>query len=407
MTREEALEFFGNVDTTNREAIEKRYKELIQENDQWINKYAQDDNQRAIYRARRKSITDAYNLLSNKYTTMVADSKVENPDSTAGKLPEVKKEPPPKPQPPAANMLKKPVSWLIIIAVLAIVAYMFFLIGENKQLNKFIELQQKVEQPNIKTDDSKPKATEQPQRLATFANYTETAAGLNLEMVAVEGGTFAMGCTSEQGSNCEDDEMPTHWVMVSDFYIGKFEVTQKQWRAVMGSDPLELLFKGCDDCPVENVSWNDIQEFIKKLNQKTRKKYRLPTEAEWEFAARGGTQSKGFKYAGSNNIGEVAWYDKNSGSKTNPVGRKKANELGICDMSGNVWEWCSDWHGSDYYKSSPQNNPQGTSSGTLRVMRGGSWFNSTPECRAAYRGGGTPDDRYDGDGFRLVYSIEK
>lgn len=223
-----------------------------------------------------------------------------------------------------------------------------------------------------------------------------------IEMVYVKGGTFTMGCTSEQGSDCEDDEKPAHQVTLSDFYICKYEVTQKQWRAVMGTDPPELRFKGCDDCPVERVSWNDIQDFIKKLNQKTGKKYRLPTEAEWEYAARGGSQSKGYKYAGSNNIGEVAWYDVNSSNKTHAVGGKKPNELGIYDMSGNVWEWCNDWYGN--YSAGSQRNPQGPSSGTGRVLRGGSWYSNAWYCRVSDRYDGNPDGRHGNYGFRLAVS---
>ncbi len=246
-----------------------------------------------------------------------------------------------------------------------------------------------------------------------------------IEMVFVKGGTFTMGCTSEQ-SDCDSDEKPPHKVTVSDFYIGKYEVTQKQWSEIMGasaslSSPSH--FKNCDDCPVENVSWNDVQEFIKKLNEKTGLHYRLPTEAEWEYAARGGVETHGHaslhQYAGSNNIDNVAWYWKNSGDnqlyggwylnriknnncKIHPVGQKQPNELGIYDMSGNVWEWCSDWYGKDYYKNSPDNNPQGSSSGTSRVARGGSWYGNARVCRMADRSNGNPSFRYYYIGFRLV-----
>ncbi|MBE0637832.1 MAG: formylglycine-generating enzyme family protein [Bacteroidales bacterium] len=254
-----------------------------------------------------------------------------------------------------------------------------------------------------------------------FEVRAKKADSFGIEMVFVKGGTFTMGCTSEQ-SDCGSDEKPTHQVTVSDFYMGKYEVTQKQWREIMGastslSNPSR--FSGCDDCPVESVSWNDIQEFIKKLNQKTGKKYRLPTEAEWEYAARGGSAGSPTRYSGSNNIDEVAWYWENSGDKrlsgswdsdkisknnckTHPVGRKKPNELGLYDMSGNVWEWCSDWYGSDYYKNSPQNNPQGPASGSYRVLHGGSWNISAQYCRVAYRFSYEPDPRLSNNGFRLA-----
>jgi formylglycine-generating enzyme required for sulfatase activity len=216
-------------------------------------------------------------------------------------------------------------------------------------------------------------------------------------MVFVEGGTFNMGCTSEQGSDCYDNEKPAHRVTVSDFYICKYEVTQAQWESVMGSNPSN--FKG-DNLPVETVSWDDIQEFIKKLNAQTGKNYRLPTEAEWEYAARGGTKSKGYKYSGSNNLAEVAWFGGNSGS--HPVGTKQPNELGIYDMSGNVWEWCSDWDGT--YSASAQQNPIGASSGSARVSRGGSWSSRAQGCRVAARGGISSGDRYGILGFRLACS---
>jgi len=226
-----------------------------------------------------------------------------------------------------------------------------------------------------------------------------------IEMVFVKGGTFTMGCTGEQ-SDCGDDEKPTHQVTVSDFYMGKYEVTQKQWKDIMGNNP--SYFKDCDNCPVEQVSWNDVQEFIQKLNQKTGKKYRLPAEAEWEYAARGGASTgsaSATKYAGSNKLDEVGWYTSNSSSKTHPVGQKKANELGIYDMTGNVWEWCSDWYGSDYYKNSPVKDPRGPSSGSRRVLRGGGWSNGPQDCRVAIRHYNRPDLRYYHYGFRLSLSL--
>jgi formylglycine-generating enzyme required for sulfatase activity len=219
------------------------------------------------------------------------------------------------------------------------------------------------------------------------------------QMVFVKGGTFTMGCTAEQGGDCGGDERPAHRVAVGDFYLGKYEVTQAQWRAVMGSNP--SFFKGCDRCPVENVSWDDAQEFIRRLNQLTGKRYRLPTEAEWEYAARGGELSRGYKYAGSDDPDAVAWYDGNSGGKTHPVGGKTPNELGLYDMTGNVWEWCQDWYGSDYYSGSPSANPQGPASGSFRVYRGGSWYFIAKNCRVADRFYYSPDYRSSNLGFRL------
>ena len=216
------------------------------------------------------------------------------------------------------------------------------------------------------------------------------------EMVFVEGGTFTMGATAEQESDAYDFESPTHSVTLSSYYIGKYEVTQAQWRAVMGSNP--SLFAG-DNLPVEQVSWNDIQEFITKLNQQTGKTFRLPTEAEWEYAARGGNKSKGYKYSGSNTVDDVAWYNNNSSNTTHPVGQKAPNELGIYDMSGNVWEWCQDWYGS--YSSDSQTNPTGPNSGSGRVLRGSSLLGDVVSCRISYRIFIDPDSRYI-YGFRLV-----
>lgn len=216
-------------------------------------------------------------------------------------------------------------------------------------------------------------------------------------MIYVQGGTFTMGCTSEQGGDCDGDEKPIHSVMLSDFLIGETEVTQALWKAVMGSNP--SYFKG-DNLPVERVSWNDCQEFIRKLNQLTGRMLRLPTEAEWEYAARGGKHSCGYKYAGSNSVGEVGLYDSNSDNKTHPVKTKKANELGLYDMSGNVWEWCSDWYGN--YSSSAQSDPKGPFSGSSRVLRGGGWGSGAGYCRVSNRYGIDPDYRGSDFGFRLT-----
>ena len=236
-------------------------------------------------------------------------------------------------------------------------------------------------------------------KLTFFGNQTFTVNGVSFTMIAVEGGTFQMGATSEQGSDAESDEKPVHSVTLSDYYIGETEVTQELWTAVMGNNPSN--FKG-NKKPVEKVSWDDCQEFVKKLNQLTGKNFRLPTEAEWEYAARGGNKSKGYKYSGSNTIDDVAWYTSNSGSKTHDVKTKQANELGIYDMSGNVYEWCQDWYGS--YSSSSQTNPTGSTSGSTRVVRGGSWYCSARSCRVSYRDNGNPGISYRILGLRLSLS---
>ena len=218
-------------------------------------------------------------------------------------------------------------------------------------------------------------------------------------MVRVEAGTFTMGATAEM-EDPYDDEKPTHQVtLTNDYYIGKYEVTQALWKAVMGKKPSK--FKG-DNLPVENVSWDDCKEFISQLNRITGKTFRLPTEAEWEYAARGGKKSRGYQYSGSNDISDVAWYDGNSGNKTHAVGSKQANELGIYDMSGNVWEWCQDWHGS--YSSSSQTNPTGVKSGSYRVIRGEGWFSGARICRSSYRDGRLPYASSRDQGLRLVLS---
>ena len=201
------------------------------------------------------------------------------------------------------------------------------------------------------------------------------------DMVFVESGTFTMGATSEQGEDASSDEKPVHKVTLSSFYIGKYEVTQELWHAVMGDNPSH--FQGNLNHPVERISRQDCLEFIKKLNKLTGKTFRLPTEAEWEFAARGGNQGHGYKYAGSNTPGNVAWYEDNSDDMTHPVGQKSSNELGLFDMSGNVSEWCQDWY--EGYTNSSQTNPTGPSSGSMPIMRGGGGDNRANSCRVSSR----------------------
>ena len=223
--------------------------------------------------------------------------------------------------------------------------------------------------------------------------------GISIDMVRVEAGTFTMGATPEM-EDPNSDEKPTHQVtLTNDYYIGKYEVTQALWKAVMENNPSG--FKG-DNLPVENVSWNDCQEFLSKLNSVTGKKFRLPTESEWEYAARGGKKGGGYQYSGSNKLSDVAWYYKNSKKKTHPVGLKQANELGIYDMSGNVCEWCQDWY--DKYSSSSQTNPIGTTSGSCRVFRGGCWDYGGRFCRSSLRCINTPGYSDYILGLRLVLS---
>lgn len=226
---------------------------------------------------------------------------------------------------------------------------------------------------------------------------TFTVKGVTFDMVYVEGGTFTMGATAEPDSEAYGDEKPAHQVTLSSYYIGKYEVTQELWQAVMGKNP--SVYKGDARRPVERVSWDGCQKFLRKLNDLTGKRFRLPTEAEWEYAARGGKWSRDYKYAGSNNLDAVAWYYGNSANTTHPVGQKSPNELGIYDMSGNVYEWCLDWYGS--YSSNSQTNPSGASSGSYRVGRGGGWSSAAGYCRVLNRSG-HPSFAYDYLGLRLA-----
>ncbi len=220
---------------------------------------------------------------------------------------------------------------------------------------------------------------------------------VSFRMVRVEGGTFTMGATSEQGSDAFDDEKPAHQVTLSSFWIGQCEVTQELWEAVMRDNPFGVNGKGL---PMVDVSWNDCQNFIKKLNQLTGKQFRLPTEAEWEYVARGGSKCIGYKYSGGNDLGAVSWYDKNSGDKRHEVGKKQPNELGLYDMSGNVLEWCSDRYGK--YGNSSQTNPTGPSFGSYHIIRGGSWDDDAGRCRVSIRYYYSPNYHSSRIGLRLA-----
>ena len=258
-------------------------------------------------------------------------------------------------------------------------------------------LKPKVENPNPKPS---PKTKTNPKHKSTpTVNRQAELNKLINNMVYVSGGTFTMGATSEQGSDAYVKEKPTHNVTLSSFYLCKYEVTQALWKAVMGNNP--SCSRG-NNLPVENVSWNDCQTFISRLNNLTGKNFRLPTEAEWEYAARGGNRSRGYKYSGSNVPSDVAWFSDSGGNKTHPVGTKSPNELGLYDMSGNVFEWCSDCYGT--YSSSAQTNPTGPSSGSYRVYRGGSCYFFAGFCRSSSRCFEAPiDHRYD-LGLRLALS---
>ncbi len=225
---------------------------------------------------------------------------------------------------------------------------------------------------------------------------------LKKSMVLVKGGCYQMGDTFGDG---KDNEKPVHEACVDDFYMGKYEVTQILWEAIMGDNP--STFKGCDQCPVEKISWNDAQEFINKLNQKTGEHYRLPTEAEWEYAARSGGKDE--KYAGTSDesgLGDYAWYKEDVDSRSHPVGQKKPNGLELYDMNGNVWEWVADWYGEGYYSGSPKNNPKGPDSGQSRMLRGGSWYGLPENTRATSRYWRGPALRNYNYGFRLAVSAK-
>lgn len=222
------------------------------------------------------------------------------------------------------------------------------------------------------------------------------------EVVFVQGGTFNMG------SNVQDDEKPVHSVTVNSFSIGKYPVTVGQYKKfceATGRPMPEAPSWGLNNShPVVNVNYNDAVSYCNWLGEEYGGDWRLPTEAEWEYAARGGNKTNGYTYSGGNDLESVGWFSDNAGGQTQRVGRKKANELGIYDMSGNVWEWCRDWYGKDYYSSSPKDNPKGPATASYRVLRGGGWINDATYCRVAFRNYGDPSLRNYGRGFRVVLS---
>ncbi len=279
---------------------------------------------------------------------------------------------------------KQSTKWPLIAAVAIILVGLVYVITPktDKTADGNATQQQLVQQPPVNDND-----------------IDFTVSGVTFKMKYVPGGTFQMGATSEQGSDAYDDER-VHTVTISnDYYIGETEVTQGLWKAVMGSNP--SYFDKGDNYPVESVSWDDCRDFINKLNQQTGQNFRLPTEAEWEYAARGGSKSRGYKYSGSNIIGDVAVYDENSREESHPVKSKIPNELGIYDMTGNVWEWCQDWFGD--YPSGSVTDPVGPSSPeSSRVLRGGSWNYGARYCRVSLRGRNTPSIRDNDNGLRLA-----
>jgi len=270
---------------------------------------------------------------------------------------------------------------------------------ERRKAKEAEEARKRAEAEQRRREEERRKALSIPIPVTStsLSNRSTSLSNLTLELVYVEGGTFQMGGTKH------DNEQPVHAVTVPEFRMGKYPITQAQYEAVMGTNP--SYFKG-KNRPVEQVSWHNAREFCQKLSELINQPVRLPSEAEWEYAARGGNRSKGYEYAGSNDLGEVAWYSSNSGSETHDVGDKKANELGICDMSGNVWEWCADeWHGN--YTNAPNDgsiwsNSDERNSEKKRLLRGGCWDHNSDYCRSQNRNRHAADNRSNYFGFRVV-----
>jgi len=253
-------------------------------------------------------------------------------------------------------------------------------------------------------DEARRRQIEASERLGLPVEKTvDLGDGVVLELVLIPAGSFKMGSPANEKERRRDEEL--HRVRITKpFYMGKYEVTQEVWQKVMGTNPSE--FKGAKN-PVENVSWNDCQEFLKKLNAlgKERGQFRLPTEAEWECACRAGTKTRFCSGDADGALADYAWFGANSGGTTHPVGTKKPNAWGLHDLHGNVWEWCRDWYGDDYYTRWPKDDPTGPAAGSIRVLRGGSWYDLPAGCRSAYRGGDNPVYHYENDGLRVLVVV--
>ncbi len=268
---------------------------------------------------------------------------------------------------------------------------------ENEELQ---ELKDQIQQIRLRLEELETTGVSESSPVAS----KQQKEGIEPRMIDIQGGNFLMG-----SDEMDEEERPIHRVSISSFKMGKFPVTQSGWEAIMGHNPSEFRDP---NSPVENVSWEDCQRFIEALNTKTQKSYRLPTEAEWEFAARGGIRSKAYPYAGSKDLDQVAWYKKNAGNGTRTVGLKEGNELGLLDMSGNVWEWCQDFYGKDYYHTCKNlaeegevKDPKGPVEGREKVIRGGSWKSGPSGCHVAYRLYDAPHNRYNVVGLRLAHDI--
>jgi formylglycine-generating enzyme required for sulfatase activity len=393
MTHEKALELLELEEGASAQEIRSAYQELFNElNIRLTN--APTDHQKQLYTRRLQDIEKAYLLLGGMSQDDVNElpsiSPVEISKEAQAQLQTSTENTKTQPQSIIKKKNKLQIGILTITVVFVFMASVLFKWqpwnSKNNESNKHSNIALNESHSSVTIDDNK-RAIEE----------------LLNNLVSVDGGTFIMGCYLEQASDCESYGEIFQHVTLNNFSIGKYEVTQAQWKAVTGTNPSKFI--GCDNCPVEQVSWNDIQDFFHKLNELTGKKYRLPTEAEWEYAARGGIHRKSYKYSGSDSLSVVAWYDDNSGSTPHPVGQKSPNELGLYDMSGNVWEWCSDKFEIGSYSMNSDIDEQAHSIESERVIRGGSYINIESGCEVFYRSSGSITDRFNNLGFRVVYSL--